>query len=168
LGANTIVPTAQLGTGGASGTTFLRGDQTWATPAGSGGLGYAIHVVAAAQATTTDGQTLYWGGMLVAPSATANRWRCYIPKAGTIKAAYIYSYAGTAGTNQAWPMYIRLNNTSDTLIQSLSVATNDRVWSNTALSIAVVAGNYIEIKEVCPTWATNPAAVTRTGVLYIE
>lgn len=37
LGADTIVPTAQLGSGAASGTTFLRGDKTWATPAGGSG-----------------------------------------------------------------------------------------------------------------------------------
>ena len=33
-----LVPTANLGTGSASSTTFLRGDQTYATPAGSSGV----------------------------------------------------------------------------------------------------------------------------------
>lgn len=135
---------------------------------GGGGLGYALNVQAASQATTTDAQTLYWGSMLVAPSATANRWRVYIPKAGTIKAAYIYTYSGTAGTAEAWVMSIRKNNSTNTQIASVALNTNDRVWSNASLSISVVAGDYIEIIEVCPTWATNPAAVTRTGQIYIE
>jgi len=65
-------------------------------------------------------------------------------------------------------MNIRLNNATDTLIQTLALANSNRVWSNTSLSIAVVAGDYIEIKEVCPTWSTNPATVTRTGIIYIE
>jgi hypothetical protein len=33
------------------------------------------------------------------------------------------------------------------------------VFSNTALSISVAAGDYIEWRWVCPTWATNPISV---------
>ena len=146
----------------------LTGEIASHTHAGQSGNGYCLNIQAASQSTTTDAQILYWGGMLVAPSATAARCRVYIPKSGTIKAVYIYSYAGTAGTNEAWSMYIRKNNTTDSLIQSLSAATTDRIWSNVALSISVVAGDYIEIKEICPTWATNPATVTRCGQIYIE
>jgi hypothetical protein len=65
-------------------------------------------------------------------------------------------------------MSIRVNNTTDYLIESLTLANSNRVWANDALNIPVVAGDYIEIKEVQPAWVTNPATVTRTGVLYIE
>jgi len=101
-------------------------------------------------------------------STTANRWRVYIPKTGTIKAVYIYSYAGTAGSAENWSMNVRKNNITDTLIQTLAASTNDRIWSNTSLNISVVAGDYVEIKEVQPAWVTNPATVTRSGVIYIE
>jgi hypothetical protein len=111
---------------------------------------------------------MYWGSMIAVPSTTADRWRVYILKAGTIKAARIFSYAGTAGSAENWSMYIRKNNTTDTLIQTLAANTNARVWANDALNISVVAGDYIEIKEIQPAWATNPATVTRTGVVYIE
>jgi hypothetical protein len=168
LDANSKVPTVNLGGAGADNTKYLRGDQTWQVPTGGTIVGYVVEAHAASQATTTDSQTVYWGSMLVAPSTTANRWRIYIPKTGTIKAVYIYSYAGTAGSNENWSMYVRYDNTTDTLIQTLMANTNDRVWSNVALNIAVTQGHYIEIKEIQPAWATNPANVTRAAVIYIE
>jgi hypothetical protein len=159
--------TARLGSGTANSTTFLRGDQTWAAPAG-GGLGYALTVDCMNQATTTDAQTIYWGSKNLAHQTTADIHRIYIPKAGTIKVCYAHFHAATAGTAENWSLYIRKNNTTDTLVQTVGLSNAHRVFSNTGLSIAVVAGDYIEMKEIHPTWVTNPANVRRSAVIYIE
>jgi len=161
------IGTARLGSGTPDATTFLRGDQTWAAPAG-GGLGYAITVEGVNQATTTDAQTVYWGGKNLAHQTTADIHRIYIPKAGTIKVCYAHFHAATAGTAENWSLYIRKNNTTDTLVQTVGLSNAHRVFSNTGLSIAVVAGDYLEMKEIMPTWATNPANVRRSAVIYIE
>ena len=131
-------------------------------------MGYALMVDCINQATTTDAQTIYWGSKNLAHQTVAAIHRIYIPKAGTIKVCYAHFNAGTAGTGENWSLYIRLNNTTDTLVQTLGSTSADRVFSNTGLSIAVVAGDYIELKEVQPTWATNPANVRRSAVIYIE
>ena len=146
-------------------TTFLRGDATWGTPLKS----FSVQAAAANQATTIDGQTVYWGGnMSLAVQTTAGISRIYFPVAATIISAYVHVYSGTAGTNEAWVMNIRKNNTTDTQIASLGSASANRVWSNTGLSISMAAGDYIEIKEVQPTWATNPANCRRSAVIYCE
>ncbi len=161
------MPVAQLGSGTPDGTKFLRDDRTWQPVAGGGGLGYAINVIALTS-SPVDGQTVYFGMLPKAPVTTANISKVYIRKAGTIKIAEIYCYSGTAGTNQAWSLYIRKNNTTDYLIATLSVATNERVFSNTGLSIAVAVGDYFEIKGVQPTWTTNPLTTIYGGYVYIE
>ena len=135
--------------------------------ASSGGLGYAINVQALTS-SPVDGATVYFGMLPKAPVTVAGTSKVYIRKAGTIKIAEIYCYSGTAGTNEAWSLYIRVNNTTDYLIATLSVSTNERVFSNTGLSIAMSAGDYFEIKGVQPTWATNPLTCIYAGYIYIE
>ena len=137
---------------------------------GSGSIpipGYTLSVQALTS-SPVDAQTIYFGNLPKAPVTVAGTSKVYIPKSGTIKRAEIYCYSGTAGSNQAWSGYVRLNNLTDTLISTLSVATNERVFSNSALSIAVVAGDYIEIKFINPTWGTNPLTTIFGGYIYIE
>jgi len=113
--------------------------------------------------------TYYWGDNPQAVvTTTAGIRRIYIPEAGVIKAAYVHGYAGTAGTNEAWSKYIRLNDTTDTLIATVSAAANTRIWSNTALAIAVAQGDYIEVKDVWPNFATTPLTVFSSFVCFIQ
>jgi hypothetical protein len=152
-----------------SGVTITHGvgTITIAASGGGGGLGYAINLQALTS-SPVDAQTVYFGMLPKAPVTSANISKVYIRKAGTIKIAEIYCYSGTAGTNQAWSLYVRKNNTTDYLIATLSLATSERVFSNSALSISVVAGDYVEIKGVQPTWTTNPATTIYGGYIYIE
>jgi hypothetical protein len=147
-------------------TKYLAGNGNW-VDLPTTGTGYAINVQALTS-SPTDAQTIYFGTLPKAPVTVAATSKIYIRKAGTIKIAEIYCYSGTAGTNEAWSIYIRKNNTTDTLIATLSVSASERVFSNAALSIAVAAGDYIEIKSINPTWGTNPLTTIFGGYIYIE
>jgi hypothetical protein len=128
---------------------------------------YTLFVQALTSAPT-DAQTVYFGTLPKAPTTTADISRVYVPRAGTIVRADIWTYSGTAGSNENWSLYVRLNNTTDTLIQTIGAATNARNFTNTALSIAVVAGDYFEIKGIQPTWGTNPNTTIYGGHITIE
>ena len=130
-------------------------------------LGYTLSVQALTS-SPPDATTTYFGQLPKAPVTAAATSKIFIRKAGTIKIAQIYCYSGTAGTAEAWPISIRLNNTTDTQIASLSVSASERVFTNSNLNIAVVAGDYIEIKSVNPTWVTNPLTCVFGGYIYIE
>lgn len=142
-------------------------DATAAAQRATLGNRYALHVQALTSAPT-DGQTVYFGALPKAPVTSAAISKVYIRQAGVIRGAEIYTYSGTAGSNEAWSLYIRLNNTTDTLIATVSANTNERVFSNAGLAIAVNAGDYIEIKGVQPTWATNPNTAIYGGHIYVE
>lgn len=118
--------------------------------------------------TPGNGATNYMGGRPVAASTTAGTNKMYIPATGVIERAEVYTYSGTAGTNEAWSYYVLLNNQADTLIQTQSLNTNERIFSNAALSIAVNAGDYIEIKRVNPTWVSQPATTIVGGYVFIN
>jgi hypothetical protein len=144
-------------------TIDASGNLTCSTP-----VGYSLQAGSLVAATTTDAQTIFFGCTQQAPSTSDGAQRCYIPKAGTVKAAYVYARAGTAGTGESWTCSFRLNRTTDTSIQALASTSADRVWSNTSLSVAVAQGDFFEVKCVNPTWATNPANVLFSASVYIE
>lgn len=127
-------------------------------------MGYAVNAGA-----LVDGQTLYWGGNPTAAATTAAGVSSIcIPKTGTITAVLAWAYASSAvGSAENWPLYIRLNDTTDYLVTEYIDALTYRKWSNTGMSVPVVAGDVIELKNVNPTWATNPNTVAFGAAVYI-
>ena len=130
-------------------------------------FGYAINVQALTS-SPADTTPFYFGMKPSAITTTAGQNKIYIQKAGTLKIAEIYTYAGTAGTAENVSMYVRKNNTTDYLIQTVGVSANERRFSNTGLNIPLAIGDYIEIKCIPPIWATNPLTFICGGYIYIE
>jgi hypothetical protein len=141
---------------------YLRGDGAWAT------MPYiikgGISVTAPADATT------YYGADGTANTTLETNSRIYIAIAGTITAAYINAGAsGTVGTNETSTLSVRLNNTTDTTLSSAIVLSSGAVaYSNTGLSIPVVVGDFIDVKIVTATWATNPGSIVLSYILRVN
>ncbi len=128
---------------------------------------YSLHIQASAYNPARN-TTVYFGGAPIVPNNDIGiAGKIFITKPGTIVAAALAAYSATAGTNQDWSMYIRVNDSSDFLIQSLGVATTERAWINSALNIPVVAGDYLNIKSVHPNWETVPGSTVYGGHILV-
>ena len=129
--------------------------------------GYPLFVQALTS-TPADDQTVYFGNLPKAPVTTGGISKIYIPRTGTINRVFINVYSGTAGTNEAWSLYIRKNDVTDTLIDTITSSSNERLFENSNLNLSVAAEDYIEIKGVQPTWATNPATTIYGGYVFVD
>ena len=130
--------------------------------------GYSVNVMATAS-NPVDNGVMFFGILPAPPSVTAGQSKVYIRRAGTIRIAEIYAYSDTAGTGEPWGMSIRLNGATDYPIgANLTVATNERIWTQSSMNIPVGAGDYIQIKSVQPDWAVNPLTTVYGGYIYIE
>jgi hypothetical protein len=127
--------------------------------------GYPIFVEAITS-SPEDGATVYFGNRPIVPSATAGTNKIYIRTPGTITQALVNANSGTAGTAESWTMYVRKNNAIDYPIATNAVSAGERTFGNFTIDVPVVAGDYLEIKSVQPTWVTNPLTTTYGGYLY--
>lgn len=175
---SSTITDGELLIGKTSGSTFekttLTGSSGISVTNGGGaitlsGFGYSEQF-SFGQFNPNNGTNYYGGGQVQSSGTTAGVCRIYIPKTGTIKSCYVvFDNAGILASNETSTIAIRVNNTSDNLISS-SVTNDTRptTFSNTAMSVSVNAGDYIEIKWVTPTWTTNPTSVRISGNIYIE
>jgi hypothetical protein len=123
----------------------------------------------AAGFSPADATTYYFGSIPTRdPGTTAAVRRMYIQHPGTVKAISVFANF-TAGSGEASTLSFRLNNTTDTTITSaVDMSAAPFVANVTGLNIAVVAGDYFEIKWVTPTWATNPTGVVFSVKVFIQ
>jgi hypothetical protein len=131
------------------------------------GQGYTLQ--AHSGSTAPNNITTYYFGSRFdsAMEGGAAHCRIYIPTAGTIRKALVH-FNQNAGTSETSSIYIRLNNSSETLISAaLTNDGADTTASNNTLNIPVAAGDYLEIKWVTPTWVTQPTGVYASVVVYI-
>ncbi len=119
--------------------------------------------------TSPADNTTYYAGFFTS-SINANAQPITIPVNGTIKEIHFNIVnPSTLGTAQTSSVFLRLNDTTDTLISS-AVTTNqvEKTFINSSLNIAVNIGDTIEIKWITPTWTTNPGALTFNSLIFIE
>ncbi len=148
-------------------TKFVKGENLHKAT----GTIYALYTDCALS-NPSDATTYYMGhptGISLANSTTTAIQKIFIPKGGAIKRVDIgVKVLSTLGTTETSTIYMRLNNSSDTTLSSalnLSSAYSSYSWTG---SVAVVAGDYVEIKWVTPTWVTNPTNVTISALIYVE
>jgi len=115
-----------------------------------------------------DGKTYYFGSQSSAGSSNSDSNKIFFMTAGTITKIKIYWYAGsTVGTDEQINMYLTVDDV-DTLIGTIGDTNRAKNFERTDLNIPVVYGSYFNGKIVCPTWATNPSAVSITLMLLVE
>jgi PKD repeat protein len=128
---------------------------------------YTIPIMCPAS-SPQDAVTTYMGMLNVPNASMGGVNRVYIPTTGIMEDVVILDNSTTAGTNQAYTYYIRVNDATDYLVKQLSVTTSTREFTNYSFNIPVTAGDYFEVKRVHPTWTTNPTVNIVGGYVTIN
>jgi hypothetical protein len=170
-GAFTIARTQE----GTSARTIVPGDILSANPTAltfTDAEGYTLYAGHSAW-SPVDGTTYYWGAYPAgAPSTTANIETILVPKAGTVtRVDLTILIAGTNGSGETSSFVLRKNGSDALTLNGTKVfngGTNTRISvSYTGLSLAVVAGDWLEFRENAATYVTNPTNILQTGHILI-
>lgn len=132
-------------------------------------IGYTLYV-SHLTSSPADSVANYWGMNPLAVTTSAGVRKVPIPKTGTIKEVHVAQNSGTAGTAEAYSLYVDKNGvvSNSNLVQTLTVSASIRLFDNTSMSLAVTKGDYIEMRFANPAWATNPLTTFSNGYLYVE
>lgn len=155
--ASGTVATARLGTGTANSSTFLRGDQTWATPAGGGSVSVGKAILSATQANSTVTAAVLTGATFtLTPGQTGTFTAIVIFTAAAtttgIGAGFRVAQAASADANArgSWRTY--------TNISSSRAATG--LSDGDVFNVAANANTYGEMVSTATTAGNNSCMVT--------
>jgi hypothetical protein len=172
-GTNWVASTATYpDTAGTSGNVLTSDGTNWSSSAApASGLGYVLTIINDTTSGPASGATYFFVNKsftTTTASGTAMS-RMTVPFAGTVTKVYgAVTVAGTLGSTENGTLSLRLNDTTDTTISStLKLNTTSNAF-NATVSIAVVAGDFLEFKFVSPTWVTSPTTVSVSGSVYIS
>lgn len=160
--ANDVATFVSEGSGNWCCVNYTRAD-------GSGLLGsYSFLSLKALTFSPADGLSYHFVDS-EAPNTNGAIYRFYAPSNIVIKKAYIsFFVATTPASTETSSIYIRVDNTTDTLISNaVQPSSTNTVVSNTSLNLSISAGSYFNIKWTTPTWATNPTNMQINAVLEI-
>lgn len=170
------------------GTDWVASTETWAVPgtntnvltsdgtnwtSATSKYGYDLHWSTASSGAPVASSTYFFmtGSAMIAFTSWTNSATYFITQSGTITAFRARFFVSGSPTSELSTLYIRVNNTTDNAIYStLNMATGASFnISNTSLSIAVTAGDYISLKWITPAWVTAPSAnSTFSGTIFIS
>jgi hypothetical protein len=114
-----------------------------------------------ANVSPADATTYYFGSYtgLGLSTVDGNR-RFFVPRTGIVTDGYITANTtGTLGSAETSTLYLRKNGTSDTVLINNFACSAALFAFGCQPALSVTAGDYLEIKWVTPTWATNPTGV---------
>jgi len=118
-----------------------------------------------------DSTSYFWGCLMGSTAGTTNDIaRLYAPcKCKIIKAVLFNLAFTTAGSSEDVSQYIRVNDTTDYLVETKGFDASKRtIWENYNMNIDLDRGDYIELKMVTPAWATNPAGNYGSALIFAQ
>lgn len=134
------------------------------------GQGSVLQFAATMLHTPDESSTYFIGGQYgFEPQEEGGYVRLYVPAPGIVTLVYVMVYTEDLGSSETSTISVRLNDTDDYEVSD--AVTHDAevsIISNDAMDIAVVAGDYLEIKWETPTWATDPGNIIINGVIFVS
>lgn len=110
----------------------------------------------------------YFFGVGTSMSTSALLNCAIVPFDGVITSMSLYTNSATdMGTAENISVYLRLNDTTDYLIEQVGIAAAVRKFVNYNLNIPVKRGDTFEGKVTTPAWVTNPTATRGIGIVVL-